>query len=228
MCGRFTLTATPDAVARDFELDEIPRLEPRFNIAPGQGVATIHALPEGERVLVLRRWGLVPRWARDPKIGSRLINARSETVAEKPSFRDAFRRRRCLVPADGFYEWAAAPSGPRQPWYIGLSGQVCFGIAGLYESWEGPGGERIDSCVLLTTQANERLRPIHARMPVILAAEDFGPWLDPGISEPARLTPLLRSYPDEAIELRPVSRRVNRPEHDDPTCIAPLEAAASP
>ena len=227
MCGRFTLTTAPDAVARAFELDEIPRLEPRFNIAPGQGVATIHESREGARVFALRRWGLVPRWARDPKIGSRLINARSETVAEKPAFRDAFRRRRCLVPADGFFEWAAAGSGPRQPWYIGLSGQSCFGIAGLYESWEDPEGQRIDSCVLLTTEANERLRPIHARMPVILAPDAFTPWLDPGLTEPTQLTGLLRACPDEAIELRPVSRRVNRPEHDDPACIAPLDAAAS-
>ncbi len=228
MCGRFTLTAAPDVVARAFELDEVPRLEPRFNIAPGQGVATIHRSREGERVLALRRWGLVPRWARDPKIGSRLINARSETVAEKPAFRDAFRRRRCLVPADGFFEWAAAQSGPRQPWYIGLTGHPCFGIAGLYESWEGPEGERIDSCLLLTTDANQRLRRIHARMPVILGPGDFALWLDPGVTEPAQLAPLLRSYPDEAIELRPVSRRMNRPEHDDSACIARLEAAASP
>jgi putative SOS response-associated peptidase YedK len=227
VCGRFTLTAAPDAVAGAFELDEEPRLEPRFNIAPGQGVATIHQSSEGARVFALRRWGLVPRWARDPKIGSRLINARSETVAEKPAFRDAFRRRRCLVPADGFFEWAAAGSGPRQPWYIGLRGRSCFGIAGLYESWEDPEGQRIDSCVLLTTDANERLRPIHARMPVILAPEDFTRWLDPGLSEPTQLAGLLRAYPDEAMELRPVSRRVNRPEHDDAACIAPIDAAAS-
>ena len=227
MCGRFTLTATPDAVARAFELDEAPRLEPRFNIAPGQGIATIHASEADERAVVLRRWGLIPRWARDPRIGSRLINARSETVAEKPSFRDAFRRRRCLVPADGFFEWAAASSGPRQPWYIGITGHACFAIAGLYESWEDPQGERIDTCVLLTTDANERLRPIHARMPVILAPEDYALWLDPGVTEPAQLAPLLTSHPDEGIELRPVSQRVNRPEHDDPACIELLAASAA-
>jgi putative SOS response-associated peptidase YedK len=226
VCGRFTLTASPESVERAFGLDETPQLLARFNVAPGQDVATIHQADDGRRLLALRRWGLVPHWAKDPKIGARLINARAETADAKPSFRDAIRRRRCLVPADGFYEWAAAGSGPRQPYWVALKDGACFGIAGLYERWKSPEGEWIETCTLLTTRANERLRPIHDRMPVILAPADYPLWLDTALREPERLHPLLRPFPDEMLQLRPVSRRVNRPEHDDPRCIAPLEPGA--
>jgi putative SOS response-associated peptidase YedK len=223
VCGRFTLTAPPEAVRRAFGLDAAPSLEPRFNVAPGQDVATIEQDAEGRRVLVPRRWGLVPYWAEDPRIGGRLVNARCETAATKPAYRDAFRRRRCLVPADGFYEWGDAGRGPRQPWYVSRPDGGCFAIAGLFERWKGPGGEWLETCVLLTTDANPEVAAVHDRMPVVLPPADWSLWLDPAERDPARLAPLLRPAPDEEFVLRAVSLRVNRPEHDDPACIAPAE-----
>jgi putative SOS response-associated peptidase YedK len=226
MCGRFTLTASPASVQREFGLDAPPVLTPRFNVAPGQEVATIQASASGRRVLSMRRWGLVPYWAKDPRIGGRLVNARSETAGEKPAFRDALRRRRCLVPADGFYEWAVAGAGPRRPWWITRPDHRCFAIAGLWERWRRPEGDWLESCTLLTTDANARLRPIHDRMPVILPPDAWETWLDPKLRDPAPLQPLLRPLPDAALELQPVSLRVNRPEHDDPDCIAPVDRGA--
>ena len=226
MCGRFTLRASPRAIERAFGLDETPQLAPRFNIAPGQDVATIHRSEAGRRVLAVRRWGLVPFWAKDPKIGARLINARAETLDAKPSYREAFRRRRCLVPADGFYEWASAGGGPRQPYWVARPDGACFAIAGLYERWKTPQGEWLETCTLITTDANERLRAIHDRMPVILAPGAYGLWLDSRLREAERLRELLRPEPGEDLELRAVSRRVNRTDHDDPACIAPLPDAA--
>jgi putative SOS response-associated peptidase YedK len=227
VCGRFTLSASPEAVASAFSLEETPQLRPRFNVAPGQQVATVEVAPEGGRRLVPRRWGLVPRWARDARIGSRLINARCETVAEKPAYRDAFRKRRCLVPADGFYEWASAGSGPRQPYWIARPDRGCIGIAGLYERWRGPDDVCLDSCTLLTTEASGSLRAIHGRMPVILPPEAFGAWLDPEAQAPEALLSLLHATPSTPLEAIAVSRRVNRPEHDDPDCIAPLPATGA-
>ena len=226
MCGRFTLTASPEVVERAFGLDETPQLRPRFNIAPGQDVATIQQGEGGRSVLALRRWGLVPFWAKDAKIGARLINARAETLDAKPSYREAFRRRRCLVPADGFYEWAAAGRGPRQPHWVARTDGACFAIAGLYERWKSPQGEWLETCTLITTDANERLRTIHDRMPVILEPADYALWLDSRLREPERLRALLRPQPGEDFELRAVSRRVNHPDHDDPACIAPLPEGA--
>jgi putative SOS response-associated peptidase YedK len=226
VCGRFTLRTDPQELAREFGLDEAPSLPPRFNIAPGQEVAIVGAAPDGRRVLELRRWGLVPHWARDPRIGGRMINARSETVASRPAFRDAFRRRRCLVPADGFYEWADAGPGPRQPYHVALRGGGVFAIAGLWERWREPGGGWLRTCTLLTVPASETLGRIHDRMPAILRPEDRDAWLDRGIDEPARLLPLLRPHAG-ALELRAVSRRVNRPEHDDAACLAPAAEGPS-
>jgi putative SOS response-associated peptidase YedK len=223
VCGRFPLPATPASVERAFDLEETPDLAPRFNIAPGQDVATIHQTGEGRRTLVLRRWGLVPAWASDPKIGSRLINARAETAATKPSFRTALRRRRCLVPADGFFEWAAASSGPRQPYWIAQQDHGCFAIAGLYERWRSEEADAwLETCTLLTTEASPALRGIHHRMPVILAPGDYALWLDPMLQEPERLAEALRPRTERRFELRAVSRRVNRPGHDAADCIAPL------
>jgi putative SOS response-associated peptidase YedK len=216
------LTSPPERLAEHFETEEFPEFAPRFNIAPGQDVATIRIPREGGgRVVELRRWGLVPPWAKDPRMGSRMINARAETAAEKPAFRKAFRLRRCLVPADGFYEWARGPSG-KQPYHVVLSNSGPFGLAGLWEHWEGSSGEEIASCTLLTTRANERLRPVHERMPVILDPADYGRWLDPDCREPEGLSDLLAPCPDDWIELHPVSRRVNDVSHDDPGCIAPV------
>ena len=221
MCGRFTLTAPSDAVRDAFGLAAAPALEPRFNIAPGQDVATLVVDGEGCRALALRRWGLVPYWAKDPKMGSRLVNARAETAAEKPAYRDAFRRRRCLVPADGFYEWAAAGQGGRQPWHISRRDAGCFAIAGLFERWRPPEGGWLETCVLLTTAAPGRLASIHDRMPVILPPAGWPLWLDPAVNEASALAPLLRPSPAEDFELRQVSRRVNDTRHDDPRCLEP-------
>jgi putative SOS response-associated peptidase YedK len=226
VCGRFTLTSSPERLAERFGLDEVPGLAPRFNIAPSQEVATVRRRDgSGARVLEMRRWGLVPSWARDPRVGNRMINARSETVAERPAFRSAFRLRRCLVPADGFYEWAGG-RGPRQPYHIRLADGAPFGIAGLWERWSGPDGGVIESCTLLTTAANARLAAVHDRMPVILEPEAFERWLDPAVREPERLRDLLRPLPPERVALHPVSRRVNDPRNDDPGCVAPVDAPA--
>ena len=225
MCGRFTLSSSPEAVARRFGLAAPVPLAPRYNAAPGQEVATVSP-PEAAAVpeLRLRRWGLVPAWSRDPHVGARLINARCETAAERPAFREAFRRRRCLVPADGFYEWDARVT-PRQPYLVALAGGGPFGIAGLWERWLGPGGEVIESVALLTTAANELLRPIHDRMPAILAPAEYAACLDPGRSDPEPLRALLAPLPPAALCLRPVGPLVNDVRNDDPRCLAPAPPA---
>ncbi len=238
MCGRFTLT-TPAAVwAALFELDSVPELGPRFNIAPTQPVAAVRstAIPQTDAVrsgdtetgngsgreLSLLRWGLIPHWAKDPDLkGRTLINARSETVAEKPSFRDSFRFRRCLVAADGFYEWQ--PAGARkQPFWIRLDSGAPFAFAGLWDRWVGE-DQTLESCTLLTTEANEALRPLHDRMPVILDPGDHEAWIDPDTPH-WELESLLVPYPSEAMTFHPVSTLVNHVGHDDPACIVPLRS----
>ena len=220
MCGRFTLTTPREVLAGAFELDGAPELAPRFNVAPGQDVATVWRTREGRRELRLRRWGLVPGWAADRRIGSRLVNARAETAAVKPAFREALRWRRCLVPADGFYEWAGGPgAGPRQPYHIALPDRAAFAIAGLFERWRAEDGAWLETCTLLTVAANEAVAAVHDRMPAILGHGDFEPWLDPGLQDPQRL---LVPWAGARLELHPVSRRVNRTEHDDAECIASL------
>jgi putative SOS response-associated peptidase YedK len=226
MCGRFTLTTTPEEVAEHFGLAETPQLSPRFNVTPGQAIATIARSRESARpMLALRRWGLVPAWAKDAKLGSRMINARVETVGEKPAFRSAFRERRCLVPADGFYEWAPRPGGSKQPYHVAFPERRCFAIAGLWERWRDPAGAPLETCTLLTTAAGARLRAVHDRMPVIVAPADYGRWLDPDADPAAALEGILRSAPGAALELHAVGRRVNDPRFDDPACLAPAGAA---
>jgi putative SOS response-associated peptidase YedK len=217
MCGRFTLSQTAEAIASTFELSQIPEIAPRYNIAPTQPVATI-LLAGDRRQFQMLRWGLIPSWAKDPAIGAKTINARAETVAEKPAFRSAFRRRRCLVIADGFYEWQLQ-KGKKQPFYFCLQDRQPFAFAGLWETWEAPDGDKIDSCTLLTTEANSLLRSVHDRMPVILKPEDYNLWLDPQIQKPEQLQPLLRSYSSEAMTAYPVSTKVNKPTNDSPECI---------
>jgi putative SOS response-associated peptidase YedK len=238
MCGRFTLT-TPAAVwAALFELDSVPPLGPRYNIAPTQPVAAVRstARPQEEtpeqddpeagtgsgHEFALLRWGLVPHWAKEPDLkGRTLINARAETVAEKPSFRDSFRFRRCLVVADGFYEWQ--PAGARkQPYWIRLDSEAPFAFAGLWDRWTGE-SESLESCTILTTEANEGLRPLHDRMPVILAPLNYEAWIDPDTSQ-RELESLLVPYPSESMTFHPVSIHVNHVGHDDPACIAPLRS----
>lgn len=222
MCGRFTLRAPASAVANQFLLFEVPLLQPRFNIAPSQPVPVVRLAPgpsTPQRQLHLLHWGLIPSWATDPAIGNRMINARAETVADKPAFRAAFQRRRCLVVADGFYEWQRVERR-RQPYFIRMRDDRPMGFAGLWESWEGPDHSAIDSCTILTTEANDVVRPIHDRMPVIVAPGDYDRWLDP-TAKGTDLLPLLRAYPSDPMEAYAVSTMVNSPAHDDPRCIEP-------
>ena len=229
MCGRYSLTSPTEAVRRLFEFPERPNLAPRANIAPSQDVAAVR-LASGEsgevgRHFVWLRWGLIPAWAKDPAIGNRTINARAETVARKPAFRAAFRARRCLILADGFYEWKTE-SGGKQPYRITLADGGPFALAGLWERWANPqGGETIESCTIVTTAANARLQEIHPRMPVILAPDAFVPWLDPRTPR-AQAEALLVPFPSEALTHYRVSPRLNSPANDDPTLIEPLDAPA--
>jgi len=199
-------------------------LAPRYNIAPTQPVAAVRINRDTkERELTHLHWGLIPSWAKDPGIGSRMINARSETAAEKPSFRGAFKYRRCLVPADGFYEWQKL-NGRKQPVRIHMKDGQPFAIAGLWEHWMDPGGSEIESVTLLTTTPNELLEPVHNRMPVILAPEDYELWLDLGAQHPGEVQHLLGPYPAEGMDFYPVSTHVNNPHNEDPQCIEPLAA----
>jgi len=222
MCGRFTLFDSADSVAERFGLPDPPSLSPRYNIAPSQTVAAVRIPPGGgARELVFLRWGLVPSWAKDPAIGNRMINARAETVAVKPAFRSAIRRRRCLVPADGFYEWKRV-NGRKQPFYVRLGAGAIFAFAGLWESWEGPEHASVESCTILTTGPNDLLRPIHDRMPVILSPRDYDLWLSPGVQDPEALAPLFHPYPPEEMTVFPVRTTVNNPKTDTPDLIEPL------
>jgi putative SOS response-associated peptidase YedK len=230
MCGRFTLSQPVEAIASIFQLKEVPNLEPRYNIAPTQLVPTVLQTftqsDAGGKDKVLRqfqllRWGLIPSWAKDPAMGAKLINARAETVAEKPSFRSAFRHRRCLVIADGFYEWRRQ-EGKKQPFYFRLQNGQPFAFAGLWERWQDPKGEAIASCTILTTAANELLQPIHDRMPVILDSKDYDLWLDPAVQKPEQLQQLLQPYPSEVMLSYPVSTKVNNPANNTPECINSL------
>ncbi|HEY8496639.1 MAG TPA: SOS response-associated peptidase [Limnochordales bacterium] len=220
MCARYTLTDTGELLIRQFRLAQLPPdYRPRYNIAPTQPV-TVVLNGQGRRAAMFR-WGLIPYWAQDPSIGRKLINARAETVAVKPAFRHSLRRRRCLVPADGFYEWQAV-NGRKQPMRIVLSRGGLFAFAGLWDRWRSPDGEEVYSCVIITTDANERMRPIHHRMPVILSPDDYDLWLDPDVQEPEAVLPLLRPAPEDLLRAYPVSTLVNSPRHDDPACVEPV------
>jgi len=217
MCGRYTLRTPVETLAEEFGIsDPLPEIPTRYNIAPTQEVAAVLEEDE-ERKLEMLRWGLIPSWADDPAVGNRMINARSETAAEKPSFRTAFRKRRCLILADGFYEWQKT-NGGKQPYYIRMKNGSPFAFAGLWESWDKYGGE-IRSCTILTTDANEMVREVHHRMPVILPPETYDLWLDPDMWETEPLLDLLRPYPDDGMEAYPVSRFVNSPSNDDERCV---------
>ena len=219
MCGRYTLASPTERLAEEFGVDASSiELSPNYNVAPTQGVAAV--LEEGgQRRLEVLRWGLIPPWADDPGIGSRMINARSETAPGKPSFRRAFRERRCLIPADGFYEWQRT-NGAKQPYYIHMEDGRPFAFAGLWESWSKGGEGEVRTCTILTTGANALVGEVHDRMPVILAHDAYDVWLDPA-SERDELTGLLASYPEDEMEAYPVSRFVNSPSNNDPRCIEP-------
>jgi putative SOS response-associated peptidase YedK len=223
MCGRFTLR-TPLTVLTQrflFELGDLPAdvlVSPRYNIAPTQTVAAIRQqTASGKRELALLHWGLVPNWAKDMKIASSLINARSETLAEKPAFRTALSRRRCLILADGFYAWKKEGK-QKLPYYFQLQGERPFAFAGLWERWRGPEGSEgppLESCTIVTSTANELCGPYHDRMPVILEPTDYDLWLDPTVSDPERLRPLLSAFPACEMQSRPVNPRVNNVRNDD-------------
>ncbi len=219
MCGRYALFSDPERIRVHFGLREVPPLPPRYNIAPSQEVPGVRH--REERELAMLRWGLIPSWAKDIKTGYRMVNARAETVAQRPAFRAAFRRRRCLLPADGFYEWQAR-GRYKQPYFIRRKDGDLMAFAGLWEHWEGE-GEVIESCTLIVTDANPLLRPIHDRMPVIIDRADYDRWLLP-TEDFAGLLALLRPYPEGALEAYPVSPYVNNPRHDDPRCIEPITA----
>jgi putative SOS response-associated peptidase YedK len=222
MCGRFTLIAPGEAIAELFQLAETPSIAPRYNIAPTQPIAAVRLSPKtGTRELTHFHWGLIPRWAKDTKIGARMINARSETAAEKPSFKYAMIYRRCLVPADGFYEWQKL-NGRKQPVRIQMADGRPFAIAGLWEQWISSDGSEIESCTLLTTEPNNLLRPVHNRMPVLLDPSHFDRWLDTKSHQVEDVQELLRAFPEEMMSFYPVSTHVNNPRNDDPQCIEPL------
>ena len=230
MCGRYTQMHSGEAIAQAFGLQHIPDLQPRYNIAPTQPVS---AISQSEEVREYRtfQWGLVPSWSKDPSIGSRMINARAETAAEKPSFRAPFKRRRCLVIADGFYEWQRSDNlkdgqkgGQKQPYYIQLKTRSLFGFAGLWDTWESGDGSYLETCTILTTEPNELMQPIHNRMPVIVHPEDYDLWLNPSLQQRDRLQPVLRPYETDAMQMYPVSKTVNSPRNESPACIEPLAA----
>ena len=218
MCGRFVIELTPDLATRFFGLDEVPDLPPRYNIAPTQSVPVIREASDGSRRLSMMRWGLVPSWAKD--IGDGLINARSETINEKPSFRQAFRQRRCIVVASGFYEWSRV-EGKKVPHYVKMRDGGPMPFAGIWEAWCSPDGQVMESCAILTTSANAAVAPIHDRMPVILHPDELGLWLDRQVLDAERLTTLFAPYPAGKLEAYQVSMLVNNVAHDGPECIAP-------
>lgn len=206
MCGRFALAAPKAELITLFGLDECVDFPVRYNIPPGTEIPVIRQSPEGKRVLHLLRWGLVPHWAKEPSIGAKLNNARGESVAEKPSFRDAFKRRRCLIPADGFYEWKAEGK-TKQPYYISLTCGQPMAMAGLWESWKAPDGNVLRTVCVVTTAANTLMARIHGRMPVIVSAEHWPDWLAGPVEQ---IENLVTSYPDDEMQAWPVDRRVSR------------------
>jgi putative SOS response-associated peptidase YedK len=220
VCGRYTLSTPADLVAELFELDAAPELTPRYNIAPSQEAAVVRKGADGRRLDFLR-WGLIPFWAKDAAIGYRTINARSETAATKPAFRAAFRRRRCLVVADGFYEWAKRGEA-KQPYHFRMAGGEPMAFAGLWESWNDPDGGPLESFTILTTEANALVARAHPRMPVILPPGSYRSWLSDAVTEPEAVQPLLVPYPAGEMVGFAVDTRVNSPHNDSPECVEPV------
>jgi putative SOS response-associated peptidase YedK len=230
MCGRYTLAVTFDELKEFFQLeDDYPLLEARYNIAPTQPVLAVREEtgagsggPVTKRQIAHFSWGLVPSWSKDPRQGAKLINARAETLAEKPSFRHAFRRRRCLIPADGFYEWQGKGRN-KQTFHVRLRNQKLFAFAGLYEEWHGPNGETMESCAIVTTQANELMRPLHERMPVILKPQDYDAWLSSKNEDLEVLSKLLVAYPADEMLAAPVGEFVNAVNNEGGKCLEPAQ-----
>jgi putative SOS response-associated peptidase YedK len=219
MCGRYTVTATPEVLRALFGYAEQPNFPPRYNVAPTQPIAIVR-LMNGKRQFALVRWGLLPSWVKDPKAFPLLINARGETVSEKPAYKAAMKRRRCLIPADGFYEWKAL-GNRKQPYYVRAKSGAPLAFAGLWETWTGPNGEELETAAIVTTDANQTLAPIHDRMPVVIAPEQFDLWLGGPDEDTTAATALIRPAPDNLLEAIPVSSDVNRVATDNPKLIEP-------
>ncbi len=217
MCGRYTLTVNIKTVAETFGVEPTLETEPRYNVAPTQGVVSI--LRNGSAHLALLQWGLIPSWAKDELIGSKMINARAETLAEKPSFKRLLRSKRCLIVADGFYEWKKEQGG-KTPMYITLKDKEPFAFAGLWDVWHSPDGEQLRTCTIITTQPNAVVAPIHDRMPAMLLPDDRDLWLDTAIQDEQALLPLLAPYPADLMTVRPVSRLVNNPRVEGAELLA--------
>ncbi|MDQ4121924.1 MAG: SOS response-associated peptidase [Acidobacteriota bacterium] len=225
MCGRFTNKAEREQIEKEFKVtvNNSTTDKPRFNIAPAQMIDTV-INREAETVLTELKWGLIPSWAKDADAVKGLINARAETLAEKPSFRDAFRKRRCIIPASGFYEWQKARGG-KQPYYFFLKNKHVFGFAGLFENRiDKETGEILETCTIITTEANEVLRPVHDRMPVILKADNYELWLDEKIKDETKLEKLLVPYSADEMSSHAVSKGVNIPDTDLPELILPIDS----
>ncbi len=220
MCGRFTLTLSGGVLASVFETAEVPSSKPRYNIAPTQVVPALRWDEDRGRSWFDARWGLIPFWAKDIKIGARLINARSETASKKPAFRNAVKRQRCIIPADGFFEWKKV-GGTKQPQYIHFADKRLFAFAGLWESWQNLEGLDLLSCTILTTEPNELVGSIHNRMPVILKTQDFDEWLNPQPLKETRLSALTQAFPAGEMRAFPVSTLVSSVYNDKPECIEP-------
>jgi putative SOS response-associated peptidase YedK len=237
MCGRYVILSTPDGIRAMFGYAELPNFPPRYNVAPTQPIPVVR-LDNGKRAFALMRWGLIPAWVKDPKGFALLINARGETVLDKPAFRNAMRRRRCLIPTDGFYEWPAATNAgagaPRRPYFVRAKERGADGtapplaFAGLYETWTGPNGEEVDTAAIVTARANRTLSAIHDRMPVFVAPEAFDLWLDCAHVDAEVAAALIAPADEALLEVFPVSTAVNRVVNDSEALIAPAPATGEP
>jgi putative SOS response-associated peptidase YedK len=218
MCGRFFILASPRELADLFGLADVPDVAPRYNVAPTQPVMAVGLSKEGRPAAATFRWSIVPPWATDPKPGP--INARSETVADKPTFAEAIRKRRCLIPSSGFFEWLRQGKA-KQPFAFRMADDRPFAFAGIWEAWRPESGPPLLTCAILTTAANELVRPVHDRMPVILDPRHYGAWIDRDVQEPAELAPMLQPFAADRMRAFPVSPVVNNPKNDDARCIEP-------
>jgi putative SOS response-associated peptidase YedK len=231
MCGRFLLATPPSAVAELFGIDQVEIDWPaRYNIAPTQMVPVIRQRDQ-KRTLSLLRWGLVPSWADDPSIGNRMINARAESIDTRPAFRSAFQQRRCIVPADGFYEWKKLGPRRKQPMAILAADRQLLALAGLWERWrprDQPDAPWLETCTILTCPPNDLLREVHDRMPVVLERQDVARWLDPAVQLAAALKPLLAPCPSQRLTMYPVGPYINTPQHDDPRCLEEVRPGEPP
>lgn len=224
MCGRYRLTRKKEILAEHFGIEPDDNWQPRYNVAPTQDIAVIRQhRDEPKRIASVMRWGLIPFWSKDPNAGFKMINARAEDVAEKPAFREALRKRRCLIPADGFYEWQKS-GGKKRPFCFTMADDSLFAFAGIWERWKNPEGQWIETCSIITTTPNQLTEDVHDRMPVILHPEDYDLWLDPGFHNVKELQSMLRPYEADQMKRYEVSNRVNAVQNDDPEVIAPAEA----